>query len=153
MSFVKLPYHATGFINVLMSEESRAKYYSSSNRDSEPGDKAAEGTGVGAAIGGTIGAVLAAVAAFGTSLALPGIGIVVAGPIAAALAGAGAGGIAGGLLGALLGSGIPEERAREYEAGIREGGIILSVLARTDTEAETIERALRDAGGELTYRY
>mgnify|MGYP003381339126 CR=1 FL=1 len=46
-------------------------------------------------------------------------GIVLAGPIAAGLAGAGAGGITGGLIGALIGSGIPEERAKVYESGVK----------------------------------
>ena len=43
-------------------------------------------------------------------------------PIAAGLAGAGAGGLTGGLVGALIGWGIPEERAVAYETGIRQGG-------------------------------
>ena len=43
---------------------------------------------------------MAAVAAAGTSLAIPGLGVVIAGPLAAALAGAGAGAATGGLLGA-----------------------------------------------------
>lgn len=138
-------------INVVMSEESRTRYYSSDRTDTALGDKAAEGTGVGAALGGTVGAVLAAIAAIGTSIALPGLGLVVAGPLAAALAGAGAGGITGGLVGALVGSGIPEERAREYEAGIRSGGIVLGVRTRTGMQVNEVERALNHAGGELTY--
>ena len=141
-------------IGVLMSEEWRDRYYPRDRAaDTELGDKTAEGLGVGAAVGGTAGAVLAAIAALGTSLVLPGLGLVVAGPLAAALAGAGAGGAVGGLVGALVGSGLPEERAREYEAGIREGGIVLSVRARTGVEADDIERALENAGGELIYRY
>ncbi len=140
-------------INVLMSEESRTKYYGSGTTDTELGSKAAEGTGAGAAVGGTVGAVLAAIAAIGTSIALPGIGLIVAGPLAAALVGAGAGGITGGLIGALVGSGIPEERAREYETGIREGGIVLTVRARSSAEEDDVESALTNAGGELTHRY
>ena len=139
-------------ISVLMSEESRTRYYGGDTTDTALSDKAAEGTGVGAAIGGTVGAVLAAIAAIGTNVVLPGRGLSVAGPLAAALAGAGAGGLTGGLLGALVGSGIPEERAREYEAGIREGGIVLSVRARSSAEVDDAERALANGGGELTYR-
>ena len=139
-------------ISVLMSEESRTRYYGGDTTDTALSDKAAEGTGVGAAIGGTVGAVLAAIAAIGTNVVLPGLGLIVAGPLAAALAGAGAGGLTGGLLGALVGSGIPEERAREYEAGIREGGIVLSVRARSSAEVDDAERALANGGSELTYR-
>ena len=51
-------------------------------------------------------AVLAALTAAGTSIALPGLGLVIAGPLAAAAAGAGAGAATGGLLGALIGWGL-----------------------------------------------
>ena len=84
-------------VNVLMSDQTRDKYFSSdAASETELGNKALEGAGTGAAIGGTVGATLAAIAAIGTSLVLPGIGLVVAGPLAAALAGAGAGGATGG---------------------------------------------------------
>ena len=46
------------------------------------------------------------------SVALPGIGLVIAGPLAAAAAGAGAGAAGGGLLGALIGWNMPEERVK-----------------------------------------
>jgi hypothetical protein len=72
--------------------------------------KAAKGAGIGAGVGGFIGAVLAAIAAAITSIALPGFGVLMAGPIAAAVIGAGAGAANGTLVGALIGWGIPEER-------------------------------------------
>lgn len=137
-------------VNLMMSDETRTKYFA--DDDSELGDKAMEGAGVGSAIGGTVGAVLAAIAAIGTSIVLPGIGLVVAGPIAAALAGAGAGGLTGGLVGALIGSGIPEERAREYESGIKEGGIVMGINPRTDEDAEYFEREFKTNRGESIYR-
>lgn len=118
----------------------------------ERGNKAAQGAGVGSAIGGTVGAIAAAIAAVGTSLAIPGLGLVVAGPIAAALAGAGAGGATGGLLGALVGAGIPEERVRHYEEGLRRGGILMGVRARSIEDAEALERSWRQAGAEHVYR-
>jgi hypothetical protein len=110
-------------VDLVMSDETRKKYFSSELSGTpvptELGTKATKGAGVGGAIGGTIGAIAAAIAAVGTSIAIPGLGVVVAGPLAAALAGAGAGGVAGGLLGALVGAGIPEERVRHYEQGIK----------------------------------
>lgn len=139
-------------VNVLMSDETRKTHFGDSSASSELGDKALEGAGVGSAIGGTVGAVLAAIAAIGTSIALPGIGLVVAGPLAAALAGAGAGGLTGGLVGALVGSGIPEERAQQYEAGIKEGGIVMGVPARSDEDAAYFENEFRTHRGENVYR-
>jgi hypothetical protein len=53
---------------------------------------------------------------------IAGLGIVVAGPIAAALAVPERALRPGGLIGALIGARIPEERAAEYERGIKEGG-------------------------------
>jgi uncharacterized membrane protein len=76
----------------------------------------------------------------GGSIALPGLGLVVAGPIAAVLAGAGAGGTAGGLIGALVGAGIPEDRAKEYESGIKNGGIVIATHARDDKHADELQR-------------
>jgi hypothetical protein len=72
---------------------------------------------------------------------------VVAGPIAAALAGAGAGAATGGLIGVLIGAGIPEERAAEYERGIREGGIVVGTRARDDEHAAELERDFAKYGG------
>src|ERR1044072_6518893 len=95
-------------VNLLMSDDTRNKYFSDEDDDSELDTKAWEGAGKGAAIGGGVGATLAAIAAIGTTLALPGIGLLIAGPIAAGLAGAGASGGTGGLNGAALRPGIPD---------------------------------------------
>jgi len=138
-------------ISLMMSDEARNRHFGDRS-DSELGDKALEGAGVGSAIGGTIGAILAGIAAIGTNVLLPGVGLVVAGPLAAALAGAGAGGLTGGLLGALIGSGIPEDRAKAYESGIKEGGMVMGVNARNPEDAEYFEREFKNYRGESVYR-
>jgi hypothetical protein len=130
-------------ISVLMSDATKNKEFGLEARS-----HTTDGAGIGGAIGGAVGAVLAAIAAVGTTIMLPGIGIVIAGPIAAALVGAGAGGAAGGLIGALIGAGIPEHRARVYEAGIRGGGILIGVETRTGEEVERLEKLLAELGGE-----
>jgi hypothetical protein len=94
-----------------------------------------------------VGAALGALLAAATSIAIPGIGLLVAGPIAGAIAGAGAGGAAGTLLGALIGAGIPEERAKVYDRGVREGGIVLGTRARDDAHAAELERDFTTHGG------
>jgi hypothetical protein len=138
-------------VNLIMSDETRKKHFKHDN-DSDLGNKAMEGAGVGSAIGGTLGAIVGAIAAIGTSVALPGLGLVIAGPIAAGLAGAGAGGLTGGVLGALVGSGIPEDRAKEYETGIKEGGIVMGVNPRSDEDATYLENEWRNNRGEKIYR-
>ncbi len=146
-------------LNLVMSDETRKKHFGkdatgvmADGRQTELGTKAGEGAGIGAGIGGTLGAIAAAVAAVGTTIALPGLGLVIAGPVAAALAGAGAGGAAGTLVGALIGWNIPEERVKEYEAGIREGGILMGVRPRNDEDATHLEQHWRDASGQAVYR-
>src|SRR5215207_10277353 len=78
--------YADDDINVVMSDETRDKYWGDNDTtDSELGNKALEGTGVGGMVGATLGAIIGGIAAIGTNVVLPGLGLVVAGPIAAAL--------------------------------------------------------------------
>jgi uncharacterized protein YjbJ (UPF0337 family) len=143
--------YGTDDVNLVMSDEARKRHFGDETPDTDLGSKALEGAGVGGAIGGTVGAVLAAVAAIGTSIAIPGIGLVVAGPVVAALAGAGAGGATGGLIGALVGAGIPEEHAKVYDEGIRRGDIYMGVKPRSDEDADHFEREWKTRG-EHVYR-
>jgi uncharacterized protein (TIGR02271 family) len=148
-------------VNLVMSDETRKRYFSGDEAvKTELGTKAAEGAGIGAGIGGTLGAIAAAIAAVGTSIALPGVGLVIAGPLAAALVGAGAGGAAGGLLGALIGWGIPEETVKHYEQGIKNGGILMGVRPRSEEDVQhftknwstTTEPALASVPADTTRR-
>lgn len=140
-------------VNLVMSDATRKQHFSGvHSEETELGSKAAEGAGIGGAIGGALGAIAAAVAAVGTSIVLPGLGLVVAGPLAAALAGAGAGGVTGGLLGALIGWGIPEERVKHYEDGIKNGGILMGVKPRTSEDAQYLEQQWKANSGEHVYR-
>lgn len=135
-------------INVMMSDDTRKRHFGDVKPGTEfGGSKAAEGLGKGAAIGGGVGAALAALFAVGTSVLIPGLGLVVAGPIAAALAGAGAGGATGGLIGALIGAGIPEDRARVYEKGINDGGILIGTRYRDSEHAKQLEKDYASYGG------
>lgn len=140
-------------INIIMSDETRKKYFDKDDRKkSEFGNKAMEGAGAGSAIGGVVGAAVGIIAAIGTSVAIPGLGIVIAGPIAAGLAGAGAGGLTGGIVGALVGAGIPEDRAKEYERGIKQGHIVMGVRPRNDEDAEYLEENWQQHHGEDIHR-
>jgi hypothetical protein len=100
------------------------------------------GAGTGAAIGGVGGFALAL-----APLAIPGIGpIVAAGPIAAALAGAGIGAVAGGLIGGLTRLGVPEEEAHYYAEGVRRGGILVTVAADSENDADTAITVMKRHG-------
>ena len=126
-------------VNVVMSEEGRKRHFGEGAVKTELGNKALEGAGVGGSIGAVTGGALAAIAVAAT-VAIPGLGLLVAGPIVAALAGAGAGAVAGGAIGALVGAGIPEERVKEYESGLKEGGIVLGVKPRTPEDRAYFDR-------------
>ena len=129
-------------ISVLMSDATKNKEFAVETRS-----HAADGLGIGGAIGGTVGAVLAAIVVVATPIAIPG-GLFVAGPIAAALAGAGAGGATGGLIGLLIGTGIPEHRAKVYDAGLRGGGILLGVEGKSKEDVDKLATLLEDIGAE-----
>src|SRR5262245_35656686 len=102
-------------VNVLMSDDTRARYFQRDGDKSELGTKAAEGAGIGAVAGGGLGALLAGMAAAG--VAVPLLPIIAIGPLAAAIAGGASGGVVGAIVGALVGAGIPEDRAKLYERG------------------------------------
>jgi hypothetical protein len=136
-------------INMLMSENTKATYYS---RESEgaigTSSHAAEGLAAGGAIGTAVGATAAAIAAIGTSILIPGLGIIVAGPLAAALAGAGAGAVTGGIIGGLIGLGIPESNARAYEEVLRDGGVVIGVTPHDANDATAIAERFEELHGE-----
>jgi uncharacterized protein (TIGR02271 family) len=100
------------------------------------------GAGAGAAIGGIAGLALSL-----APLAIPGIGpILAAGPIAAALTGAGLGAVTGGLIGGLTNLGVPEEEAHYYAEGVRRGGILVTVAAESDAQAERAVHIMKRHG-------
>ncbi len=99
-----------------------------------PRDEETEkGAGTGATIGTVLGGGAGLLAGIG-SLAIPGVGpVVAAGWLIATLTGAGVGaavgGGAGGLVGALTGAGVPDEDAHVYAETVRRGGNLVTVRA------------------------
>lgn len=107
-------------ISIIMSEDTRKNYYGhilSNAEDVNP----KQDLSLGGAAGATIGSVIGALIAMGTNLITPGLGLIIAGPLA------GAGAVAGGLMGTLFGLGVTEDKAEQYESAIKEGAIILSI--------------------------
>ena len=138
-------------IHVFMSDETRKRLYGKDGRvdkgiEITEGHKTLKGGAVGGMVGGALGATLLALVAAGTSIAVPGIGLLIAGPLAGALAGGATGAAAGGLVGMLVGAGIPEERAKLYEKDLKGGAIILGVSPRHDEDAVYFEREWQSQG-------
>jgi uncharacterized protein (TIGR02271 family) len=122
----------------------------------ETGTQAAEGATAGVVSGGVLGGLVGLLVGAG-ALAIPGIGPVIAGGALAsafgvaggtAVAGAGIGAATGGILGALIGMGIPDEDAKHFERGFKEGGILVTVNAgtRTDEAYSVLRRHGADIG-------
>lgn len=143
-------------INLMLSEETRQRHFARGQVDAQLASKAAESTEdstksdateLGGPAGGTAATIAPAAAAIGTALLLP--GLILAGPVAVALTAAGAVGVTGGLVGALTNWGIPRNRVEDYEAHIREGGILIGVKARSDDDAAELRDAWVAAGGRM----
>ena len=69
-------------VNIAMSDETRQRYFS----DDSSASKAAETAGKGGGIGMGVGAALGAIVATASAVTLPGVGLVIAGPLAGAIA-------------------------------------------------------------------
>jgi hypothetical protein len=115
----------------------------------EPGMGRAMGAAVGGAMGAAGGATLGLAAA---TLAVPGIGPVIAfGMVGAALlgvVGAAAGSAVGDTLEEELGEGIPHEDVYLYEDTLRHGRSILIAYVEEGEQAEKAAKAMHNAGAE-----
>ena len=134
---------STADISVLMPDRSGSRDFAH-----EHNTKAPEGATIGGSAGGIAGGVLGLLAGIG-ALAIPGVGpFIAAGPIMAALSGAAVGAAIGGIAGALVGLGMPEYEAKQYEAKVKDGNILISVHTSDRDEANRIEEMLEEAGAE-----
>ena len=113
------------------------------------GSGAVKGAGIGAGVGALAGLAALAIPGVGPFLAMGAVaetlGIIGSAAATSAVVGAAAGGIAG----ALMDYGVSEEDARYYDRRILEGGVWVGVdTTNSDADPLTVQRILRDAGGE-----
>ena len=138
--------HGLGYaqddISVMMDDKTREQAFAG-----QVGAKTTEGVATGAVAGGLLGMMVAGAITAGGAAVVVGTGGVatpfILGPIWAALAGLGIGGATGGVLGGLIGLGVGEQRAKQYEQGLREGGILIAVRPKSG-HADSVREALRD---------
>ena len=110
-----------------------------SDTDASAGGK--RGAVLGTALGGGVG-LLAGIG----SLAIPGVGpVVAAGWLIATLTGAGVGAASGGLLGSLTGAGVSKDEANVYAEGVRGGGSLVTVRV-DEAEAARVEAVMGQHG-------
>ena len=106
----------------------------------EPAPRVDETSGILA--GGLLGGVAGWLVGL-TTLAVPGVGpLLAAGPLAAAVSGSGLGAAAGGLIGHFVAQGHEDDEARWYEEQVRAGRLLLTVHAheRSDEAREIMRR-------------
>jgi hypothetical protein len=149
--------YRSGDVSLMLAEETRAQMFGEraaaglGARAAEAAEDPAKGAEqIGGPTGGAIGTIAPVLAAVGTLLLIPG-GIVAAGPVAIALTAAGAVGVAGGVIAALTDWGIPKSRLELYEAGIRDGGVLMGVKPRTQEHAQQLATRWRESGGEAVH--
>ncbi|MEH1900118.1 MAG: histidine kinase [Nostoc sp.] len=121
------------------------------DRNVDRGNKADDGVKTGAATGGVLGGLTGLLVGLGT-LAIPGVGPVIAGgAVATALATTAAGGAigaaAGGIVGGLVGLGIPEDKARVYGDRFKKGDYLV-IIDGTEAEIRQAEAILKRRGIE-----
>jgi hypothetical protein len=116
-----------------------------------------EQPGMGAAIGGVVGGGLGAASGMAlgaavASIALPGVGTILAlGVASAAILGAGGaigGAIAGGALESAMANGLPVDELFLYEHALRQGHTVVIVFARDSQEAEHAREVFQSVGAE-----
>lgn len=129
-------------VGILMADEARSNFGLL-----EKHTRAAEGATLGGIAGGVLGGIAVGLTAI-ASVAIPGIGLLAAGPIVAALAGFGAGAAAGGAVGGLIGLGMTEYEVKMYEALLKSHGIVVSVTT-FDTETRKRCAEILETSGAL----
>ena len=132
-------------IGLVMSDETRSREFANRPPYSDA-DNAEEGAAAGATAGGLVGALFGAVTLAG-ALFIPGLNIVVAGPVLGALTGLAVGAGGGGLIGALIGEGLSEYDATTYEDDIKNGAILVAVHAKDEEQAAEVREIL--FGGDM----
>lgn len=89
-----------------------------------------EAIATGGILGGLAGLLIAT-----APVVIPGVGILVAGPLVA-LSGLALGALTGGLIGALVDAGLSESQARSYENRIQQGEVLLGIQVDDTNETK-----------------
>lgn len=108
-----------------------------------------EGATTGAVAGATVGG-LAGLLAGVASFVVPGVGLLVFGPLATVLTGIAGGALSGGLVGALVDYGVPEEKAKLYEQRLQAGEVVVGVTTGQMNANEVMEIMQRNNAEEIS---
>lgn len=121
-------------ITVIMSNETQDRNFGYHNQEVAPATNILKDTGIETAIGAIVGVV----AALGSLVAVPGIGLIVGGPLLTALSEENRTDFYSNITETLLAAGIPEEQAIYYESSLLNGGIVIGVAPRNPEDRKAI---------------
>jgi hypothetical protein len=122
-------------INLLMSKETRERYFPQAEDESAFHHKAKEGTAEKVTDGAMKGALIGTLLTLGANIVLPGVGLFLGGPLFIGL-----GALTGSLSAVLAESGIPQQQAIAYEEDVKAGRIVMGVKPQDEEDAEYLER-------------
>ena len=112
-------------------------------QDDGPG-KLMGAVGKGVTFGGGLGAIAGGISA----MLIPGVGpLVIGGALATTFLGAGLGASVGGVMATLMKAGVDESEARLFEAALRHGGVVLTLLTDEANARRAVE--ILDGSGAL----
>ncbi|MCC2658617.1 MAG: hypothetical protein K0Q76_3725 [Panacagrimonas sp.] len=140
--------YAPSEIDLLMSEAARRQFFPARCANAKAGDSP-DRSRLRVSSNGRARAQAAMAAAFGRSVPLPGLSLVIAGPLAAALAGAGSPIAMSGLSATLSEWNIPEMRVKGYEAALKQGKVLIAVKPRTVADGNHFEQAWKKDDADL----
>ena len=149
-------------VNLIMSHEARDLYFSNKSFEGDPvfteKDMISEAepqkvtnvilkdAAIGAGIGITIGAIFGAIAAIGTSIIIPGAGLIIAGPLASGIISAAGLGIGGGMIGGLFGFEVPDTHTT-IEDEIKKNKILVGIHPKNKEDSDFIIKEWNNLAG------
>ncbi len=124
-----------GDISLIMSDKAKEHFSSAAENT---GDRTLKDAAIGAGMGGVLTGLLLGLTTVSAVL-IPGLPVLISGPLIAAIEGLGAGAAIGGLAGALSGLGIKASEASHYETQLKAGKAVV-VVHTSDKDKEAIAR-------------
>jgi len=127
-------------VSLMMSDKTRDRFNAVAGSESS---RVLSDTTTGSISGGILGALLAGLTAIGT-LSIPGIGLLVFGPLIAISAGLGVGVVTGGVVGALVAAGLNQVDASKHADALKAGKAVLVIHNIPDEEVTSIRSILSE---------
>lgn len=132
-------------ISLVMSDKAKENFSAATE---DTGDRTLKDAAIGAGTGGVLAGLLLGLTT-ASAILVPGLPILIAGPLIAALEGLGAGAAIGGIAGALSGLGIKAAEASKYEEALKAGQAVV-IVHTSDDKKEAAARAVLQSSGSIS---